>query len=183
MENLNVKSNTLKLAKMALLTAIAFICSFVHFPLLFAFPFLEYELSSIPLLIAGFVFGPIRGMIIAVVVVGLRVVTGTAPNVPYGPIMNIIAACVLVLVSAAIYQKFKTKKWGLIALIVGGLCATAAMVPANLIFTPLFMGAPLEAVKELILPAIIPFNLLKAAINTVVVFLLYKRLSPFLHKW
>ena len=97
--------------------------------------------------------------------------------------MNIIAAGVLVLVAAAIYQKHKTRKGGLLALIIGGLCATAAMIPANLIFTPLFMGAPIEAVQAMLLPAIIPFNLLKMVINTVVVFLLYKRLSPFLHKW
>jgi len=205
MPNENVKSRTVKLAKMALMTAISFVCSFVHFPLLFLYPFLEFELSSIPILIAGFIFGPVRGVIIAVVAIMLRVITGTAPNAPYGPIMNIIAACVLVFIAAAIYQRLKKKEWrpatlrigslctmqvqffapasGLLALIVGGLCATAAMIPANLIFTPLFMGAPVEAVQGLILPAIIPFNLLKMGINTVVVFLLYKRLSPFLHKW
>ena len=183
MPNTNVSFSTLKLAKMALLTAIAFICMFIHFPLLPTAPFLEYELSSIPLLIAGFTFGPTRGIIITAVSIGLRVITGTAPNPPYGPIMNIIAAGVLVLVAAAIYQKFKTRKGGLLALIIGGLCAVVAMIPANLVFTPLFMGAPVEAVQAMVLPAIIPFNLIKMAINTVVVFLLYKRLSPFLHKW
>jgi riboflavin transporter FmnP len=97
--------------------------------------------------------------------------------------MHVIAIGVFVLVSSAIYHRFKTRKWGLISLIIGGICMTAAMLPANIIITPIFMGVPVEAVYGMIVPILLPFNLLKMAINTVAVFLLYKRLSPFLHKW
>lgn len=47
----------------------------------------------------------------------------------------------------------------------------------NMIFTPLFMGAPLETVLALMIPAIIPFNVLKAGINGVITFFLYKSIS------
>lgn len=52
---------------------------------------------------------------------------------------------------------------------------------ANMIVTPLFMGLPLAAVMEL-MPFILLFNLVKAGINSAVTFVLYKRISPFLHK-
>ena len=54
------------------------------------------------------------------------------------------------------------------------------MVLMNMIFTPLFMGAPLETVLAMMVPAIIPFNLLKAGINCTVTFLLYKSISHLL---
>ncbi len=62
-------------------------------------------------------------------------------------------------------------------LILGALVQTAAMVLMNMIFTPLFMGAPLETVLALMIPAIIPFNVLKAGINGVITFFLYKSIS------
>ena len=183
MSDLNVKPRTLMLAKMALMVAIAFICTFIHFPILPMAPFLEFEASLIPILIAGFAFGPLPGTVIGIVAILLRALVLSPPSGPYGLIMNLIATCVFVLVAAAIYKKFKTRKWGLLSLIIGGLCMTAVMLPANLLITPLFMGVPIEVVQAMLLPILLPFNLLKMAINTAVVFLLYKRLSPFLHKW
>jgi len=181
--NLNVRSRTLKLAKMALMTAIALIFTFVHFPILPMAPFLEFELSDIPILIACFAFGPLPGLVIGVVAILLHDLMMGPSSGPYGMIMHIIAICVFVVVAGLIYKKFKTKTWGLLALIIGGLCMAAVMIPANLIVTPLFLGLPVSAVVAMIVPILIPFNILKVAINTVVVFLLYKRLSPFLHKW
>jgi riboflavin transporter FmnP len=50
---------------------------------------------------------------------------------------------------------------------------TAIMVPANLIITPLFTGWPVAAVKALIWPGIVPFNAIKAGINSIVSFLVF----------
>jgi riboflavin transporter FmnP len=52
----------------------------------------------------------------------------------------------------------------------------------NLIITPLYMGAPREAVVAMLPTAIIPFNLIKAGLNAVLTFILYKRVSGFLHR-
>ena len=207
MPNTNVNSRTLKLAKMGLMVAVTFVCLFIRFPIL---PppasFLLFEISDIPILIAGFVFGPLFGFAIGVIAILLHGFLIVMPSGPYGVIMHIIAVGVYVLVSGYIYEKFKKKdwnfvcpthpetvclvyqqsklkQWGLLALIFGGLSMTVIMLPANLVVTPQFMGVPVEVVQAMIVPAILPFNLLKAALNTAVVFLLYKRLSPFLHKW
>ncbi|MBQ3615582.1 MAG: hypothetical protein II993_06285 [Anaerotignum sp.] len=51
------------------------------------------------------------------------------------------------------------------------------MIVMNMIFTPLFMGAPLEVVMSMMIPAIIPFNALKAGINCVITFFLYKSIA------
>ena len=51
------------------------------------------------------------------------------------------------------------------------------MIPLNLIFTVRFLGVPREAVMAMLLPTIIPFNLIKAGINSVVTFVVYKSVS------
>ena len=53
---------TQRLVTIALLSAIAIILlQFLHFPLLPAAPYLEYDAMDIPILIGGFMFGPARG--------------------------------------------------------------------------------------------------------------------------
>jgi len=56
------------------------------------------------------------------------------------------------------------------------------MAVANLVITPLFMGVPIEAVKQMLIPVIIPFNLLKSGINGVIVFAVYKPVSNYFIK-
>jgi riboflavin transporter FmnP len=168
---------------MGLMAAIALICSMFHFPLLPGATFLEFEVHDIPVLIAAFAFGPIPGFIVGVVSILLHdMIIGMASG-PYGMIMHIIADAAFALVAGFFYQRLKTKRNAVLALIIGGLCMTAAMVPANLFITPYFMGAPVSAVVAMLPTVIVPFNLLKALIDGVVVFFLYKRLSPFLHRY
>ena len=58
------------------------------------------------------------------------------------------------------------------------------MMIANHFITPLFMGAPQEVVDAMLLPVILPFNLIKAGINSVVTFLVYKLISKYIiHAW
>ena len=58
---------------------------------------------------------------------------------------------------------------------------TIVMIGANMIITPLFMGVPRNVVWQL-MPFIAGFNAIKAGINSIVTFLLYKRISGFLHR-
>jgi riboflavin transporter FmnP len=183
MEKTGVNRKTVMLAKMAMMAAIATIFSLIHFPILPTAPFLEYEAADIPVLISTFAFGPLPGIVIGVVSILLHDMVFAPSNGPYGMIMHIISVAVYVLVAGLIYRKFKTKKGAIIALIAGGLSVVAVMVPANIIITPLFMGVPVDAVYAMLPTAILPFNLIKAAITTVLVFIIYKRISPFLHKW
>jgi riboflavin transporter FmnP len=56
------------------------------------------------------------------------------------------------------------------------------MLGWNLIITPIYMGVPVEAVIAMIIPIFLPFNLLKAGVNSVVAFLVYKPIARFLHR-
>ena len=58
---------------------------------------------------------------------------------------------------------------------------TVVMIGANMVITPIFMGVPASVVWSL-MPFIAGFNAIKAGINGLVTFLVYKRISGFLHK-
>lgn len=175
------KVSTRQLVSMAMLGAISIVLvSVVHFPLIPAAPFLEYDPADIPILIGTFAYGPLAGLLMTIVVSVIQGVTVSAQSGPIGVIMHIFATGFCVLVAGGIYSRNKTKKTAIVALVFGALVQTLAMVLMNMIFTPLFMGTPLETVLAMMVPAIIPFNLLKAGINCVITFLLYKSISHLL---
>ena len=68
------------------------------------------------------------------------------------------------------------------ALVCGSVTMILLMVPLNLLFTGYFMGTPIETVKALLLPAIIPFNAVKAFGNSLITLLLYKTISRIFKK-
>ena len=142
---------------------------------------MEYDPADIPILIGTFAFGPAAGILITVVTALLQGFTVSAASGLYGILMHIIATGTYVLVAGFIYKFHKGKKSAVIALIAGTLAMTAIMVPANLTITPYFMGVPVDAVTAL-LPFIIAFNLIKAGVNGLITFLVYKRVSKFLHR-
>ncbi|MDQ9871170.1 hypothetical protein RFX30_17560, partial [Acinetobacter baumannii] len=67
-------------------------------------------------------------------------------------------------------------------LALGSAVMVALMMLWNYLITPLYMGYPREAVVQLLLPAFLPFNLLKAGLNTGITFFLYKPVSDALRK-
>lgn len=175
------QKRTVKLAKMAMLAAISIVLvSFIHFPILPAVPFLEYDPADISIFMGAFAFGPMAGLVLTVVVAVIQGVTVSAQSGIYGIIMHILATGAFVLVAGNIYKRKKSRKSAVIALISGTITMTVIMFGANLVVTPLFMGLPVNAVMSL-MPFILGFNLIKAGVNSIVTFLLYKRISKFLH--
>ena len=169
MEQKNRRISTRQLVSMAMLGAISIVLvAVIHFPLIPAAAFLEYDPADIPILICAFAYGPLAGLLLTVVVCFIQGFTVSAQSGIIGIVMHIFATGCCVLVTGSIYKRNKTRKTAVIALILGALVQTAAMVLMNMIFTPLFMGAPLETVLALMIPAIIPFNVLKAGINGVI---------------
>ena len=179
---MNHKHKTVVLAKMGMLVAISIVLvAIIHFPIFPAVAFMEYDPADIPILIGTFAFGPVAGIVLTVVTSVIQGVTVSAGSGVYGIIMHIIATGVLVIVAGTIYKFNKTRKGAVIALIAGILAMTAAMMGANMIITPIFMGVPRSVVWDL-MPFIAAFNLVKAGVNALVTFLLYKRVSAFLHR-
>ncbi len=175
------QKNTVKLAKMAMLVAISLLLVNIHFPIFPPIAFMEYDPADIPILIGTFAFGPAAGFLITCVTAVLQGITVSAASGAYGIIMHIIATGTYVLVAGFIYKLHKEKKGAVQAIIFGTLAMSAIMVVANYIVTPFFMGVPRSAITAL-LPFIIAFNLIKAGVNGAITFLLYKRVSGFLHR-
>jgi riboflavin transporter FmnP len=182
MPNQEQSNRTAKLVKMSLLVAVAVICSLIHFPILPAAPFLEFEVSDIPILVSGFAFGPLPGLVVAAVSILLHDILIGMSSGPYGMLMHFIAIGTFVLVAGFIYKKMHSLKGAVVALAVGSVALVVVMIGANILITPFFLKMPVEAVYAMLPTAIIPFNVLKAVIVSIVTFVLYKRVSPFLHR-
>jgi riboflavin transporter FmnP len=171
-----------RLAKMAMLVAISIVLvAIIHFPIFPAVSFLEYDPADIPILLGTFAFGPAAGILLTVVTALLQGLTVSASGGAYGIIMHIIATATYVLVAGLIYSRKKTKERAIYSLLAGTMAMAVIMVAANMVITPLFMGVDKSVVWNL-MPFIVLFNLLKAGINGIVTFVVYKRISPFLHR-
>ena len=174
--------NLKAIAKLGILCAISIVLVyFIHFPIFPAVAFLEYDPADISILIGTFAFGPVAGLLLTLVVSIIQGVTVSAGSGLYGIIMHVIATSVLSLVSGLIYNKNKTRVGAIIALGAGTLAMTFVMFFANLVVTPLFTGYPVSAILGL-MPFILGFNAIKAGINSIITFFLYKRISKFIRK-
>lgn len=171
-----MKTNTRKLTMLALFAAICSVLTYISFPLLPIVDFIKYDPADVIVLMVTFLCGVPAGLCV-VVIAALFQSLYVSPDFPFGFIMHVISSATLLTVSGLIYRRRKTRGMALAAMLIAGVCVSLIMVPANLIFTPIYKGAPVEAVKELLLPGIIPVNLLKSAINIAITFILYKPVS------
>ena len=189
------------IAKIAVLTAVAYVLyMFVKFPLPMLFPaFLDIQFSDLPALIGGFAMGPWAGCLIVIVKCLLKMPFSSTACV--GEIADIIMGIAFVLSAAILYKKAKSKKSAFVGVIIGAVCCVVASVLANwLLLIPFYAQvfgweAILGMVSSLyanvtqasfytyyILLAVIPFNVLRCSIVVAFTFLLYKRVSPILHR-
>lgn len=167
---MNDKQNK-KLIATALLCAMAYLVMLaVRIPVVL---FLKYEPKDVIITLGGFIFGPLTSITISFVVSVLEMLTVSDTGV-IGLIMNILASCSFACTAAVIYKKWHTVKGALLGLIAGTAVLTVTMLIWNYVFLPIFMGFPRAEVAKLLFPAILPFNLLKGALNTALIILLYK---------
>ena len=163
---------------MAMLTALAVAADLtLRLPVMF----LTYEPKDVILTIGAFIFGPVAGIVMSLVVCLIEMITISDTGV-IGLLMNFLASAVFIGVSSVIYSRKKTLSRAVIGLIVGSLSMLFIMLLWNYILTPVFMNTTREAVLELFLPLLIPFNLLKAALNSALILFLYKGVVTALRK-
>lgn len=168
------------IARLAMMTAVSIVLLLIvriPFP---PAPFLVYDPADVPIYITTFAFGPAAGLIVTLVVCLIQAFMLGGDGL-YGFLMHFVATGIVAVVIGIMYSRNKTRKMAVISLITAVILATAVMCVMNLIVTPLYMGAPREAVVAMLPTAIIPFNLLKAGLNSILTFILYKRVSGFLH--
>jgi len=172
-----MKYNINKLVTMAVLSALSIVLMLlIRFPILPAAPYLIYEPADVPIFIGTFLFGPLAGFAMTVIVSVIQAFALSTDGW-VGLIMHIAATGTYVWTAGLIYKKYHKFSGAVIALAAGTIAMTAVMVPVNLIIQPNFYGTPYDVVKSLLLPAIIPFNLIKAGVNSILTILVYKRIS------
>lgn len=168
------RQNLRKITVMAMLAAVAVVSVyFIKFPLLPSAPFLEYDIADVPVLIGTMLFGPSAGLVILLITSAIQAFTVSSSSHIIGFFMHFCASGALVLASGLMYKKIGGKKGMAAGLAVGSVLMTLVMIPLNLVFTGIFMGTGVEAVVKMLIPAIIPFNLIKACLNSVLTFLLF----------
>lgn len=197
------KVTTAYIAKLAMLTAIAFLLyMYVKFKLPFMFPsFLEMQFSELPAMLAGFSMGPVAGALVIIFKCLLKFpFSGTAF---VGEIMDLILGLLYVVPASIVYQIKKNRKWALIGLIIGTVSATVMGMLLNRFlavpfYVKMFFGNNFDAIVGMcsslypgltrenfynfyIFVAVLPFNLSRLGVVSLITFLVYKRLSKILH--
>lgn len=174
-----MNSKTKKLTTIAMLCALTYVVMAVgRIPVVL---FLKYDPSDIIVTLGGFIWGPMTSCIISFVVATIELFTVSDTGI-IGWVMNIVQTLSFACVAAVIYKKKHTLSGAVIGLISGWIVSTAVMMLWNYLITPIYMGYPREAVVELLLPAFLPFNLLKGGLNASITFLLYKPVISVLRK-
>ncbi len=185
--------------KISLLAAIATVLMFIEFPIPFFPHFLKFDFSDIPAVIGSLSLGPIAGVAIQLLKNIFHGIFASSTAF-VGEFANFMVGSVYVLSAGIIYKLNKSKKGAYLSLSVATISmAVTATIFNYFIFLPLYekvLGINIESIIEmsskinslitdlesLVLITIFPFNLIKATVISIMVILMYKKISPLLHK-
>ena len=189
------KSKTKKLVITSMLGAISAILMLFKFPLPFSPSFITMDFSELPVVLGGFILGPIYGITISFIKIFINLIMNGTTTFYVGELANFLYSVAYILPAILIYKKNKTKKNAVLCLIIGTLVATFVAITLNLIsIFPLYaklMGVSLEDIilmvtsvnpyvknmVSLMIFSLLPFNLFKYGLTSLITFVLYKKLS------
>ncbi|MBG9590500.1 ECF transporter S component [Cytobacillus firmus] len=186
MKKLNIKS----MVAIGMLSSISYVLMLLNFPIP-PFPqFLMIDFSDIPALIAALIFGPAAGILVELIKNILDYfMTGSATGVPVGHIANFAAGILFVLPTYYVYSKLKTKKGMTFGLVIGTMVMAVIMSVLNyLVILPaytFFLNFPAMSAPEMrtmIVTGILPFNILKGIIISIVFMLIFTRMRTWVEK-
>lgn len=187
-----------KLIKISLLGAIGFVLMLFELPLPIFPSFLKIDISDFPALLGSLAIGPAAGIFIELLKNILHLLKSSTAGI--GEFANFIVGGAYVFTAGAIYSVKKDRKHALYGITAGSVVMIIAAALSNLfILLPLYekvLGFPIAAVvgeaskvnksitdvNSFIVMSIVPFNLLKAVVVSIISFFSYKKLSPILHK-
>ena len=176
--------NVRTIACTGMLCAVAYVVMFLSktiFGPLTVAGFLTFDLKDVVIAIGGFIFGPLNALAISVVVSLIEMVTVSGTG-PVGLLMNVLSTIAFVCPAAFLYKRRHQVGSAVFGLVLGGLLMTGVMLLWNYLITPLYLHLPREKVAEMLIPAFLPFNLIKALMNGALTMLLYKPVVMALRK-
>ncbi|MBP2057982.1 riboflavin transporter FmnP [Lactobacillus colini] len=169
----------------AMLGALSFLIMKIEIPVMPGFDYLKIDLSDSLVALSTLVFGPFGGSMIAVIKTLCNLaLSGFNPISAVGNVAALLASLAYILPFYYISKKHSQKVvYQIGGLVVGTICLTIVMSLANyFVLMPMYitmMGFKLNSTLLMyILTVIVPFNLIKGVINSVIVVLLAKTCLP-----
>ncbi|MBR0413213.1 MAG: ECF transporter S component [Eubacterium sp.] len=195
----NEKTKTLStrmIAGCGMLSAIAFVLQLLEFPLPLLLPdFIKFDFSDLPEIIGAFAYGPIAGIIIALVKNLLHALLATH-SFGVGELCNFLLGASFAGTAGFIYKKKKTKKGAALGGIAGSAVMAVLSFPFNffIVYPFYYNFMPKETIINAyhsILPFVtsievsllifnVPFTLVKGLISVVISMFIYRPLRPLL---
>lgn len=190
--------NTKSMVKISILAVISMVLMLFDISTWFAPPFLKLDISDLPALLGAFAMGPMAGVLVQLVKNLLNLLIEGSLTGGVGELSNFLVGSAMAYTAGLIYYKKKTFARAVLGLVVGILVMTTFASLSNyFIVFPLYAKLmPLDQIiemtaainnrvvdyKTLILYAIVPFNLLKGTVVSLITISIYKKLSPILKK-
>lgn len=175
-------NKTRKMTMMAMLCAISLAAvALCRIPIIPAVNFITYDPKDIVITIGGYIFGPVSALVMSFAVSFVEMFTLSTTGI-IGFIMNFMSSCSFACTAAYFYKRKHNIRHAVGGLVLGTVLMTVLMLLWNYIITPVYMGIPREQVVPLLIPAILPVNILKGGINTALTLLLYKPVVTALRK-
>lgn len=192
------KMSVRTIAQIGMLGAVAMILMMFEIPLPFAPSFYKIDFSEVPVLIGSFAMGPVAGVFIELVKILLKVLIKGSTTAGVGDVANFLIGISFCLPAAVVYKKLHSKKGAIIGMAAGTLFMTLVGCFLNAyVLLPTYATAFHMPIDDLVAMgtavnghitnlftfvafAVAPFNLLKGVLVSLIVALIYKKISPVL---
>lgn len=193
--NPKAKMRTKEITSISLMGALSFVLMLFKFPLPFMPPFMDFDFAGVVEIMGGLMFGPLAAIYIIIVKILLKLVIMGTSSAGTGEIQNVLLSCAYVLPAVLIYMRNKTKKTAKIGMAAGTVAATIVAVLTNLFliipfYATLFgmtmddivamctaVNPAMKNTATMVVLGIVPFNIIKYGVSSLVALVLYKHLS------
>lgn len=184
------------IAQIGMLGAISVVLMLFEVPLPFAPSFYEIDFSEVPVLVGCFAMGPAAGAVIELIKILLNFAINGTVTAGVGELANFLLGCSFVVPAGLIYKKMHTRKGAIIGMVTGTVIMTFLGCFLNaFVLLPAYgkaFGMPIEALVGMgtavnahitslftfVAFAVAPFNILKGCLDSLIVFLIYKKIRP-----
>lgn len=203
-------SKTSRITQIAILAAISFIVSLLKIPMWFAPWFYRFDFSEVVVLISGFSLGPISGVLVELVKIIIKLIVKGTMSFGIGELSDFLIGCAFVLPSAYFYKikksknthldKHKGMKFACLSLCIGtvSMCIVSLILNAfiilpsycsilhldmqNIISSAHSLNPWVHDELSFLFFTILPFNLIKGVVSSILCFVLYKKVKPIIEK-